>query len=113
MARNATFANKFNLVKSLENKDNLSRFLSLQLVEKGYLKVVPVKHEGRGRPSHLYELTGKARGYLALARNWGKKSDNLIVAPTPSDIVNTPTFISDYTEGFTEAYDNFAEACFA
>ena len=109
MARTATFANKFNLVKSLENKDNLSRFLSLQLVEKGYLKVATVKHPGRGRPAHVYELTGKARGYLALARNWGKKAGNLVTVYQPSDIVETPTFIADYSE----AYDNFAEACMA
>ena len=109
MARNATFANKFNLVKSLENKDNLSRFLSLQLVEKGYLKVATVKHPGRGRAAHVYELTGKARGYLALARNWGKKSNNLIVAHQPSDIVEEPSFIADHSE----AFDNYAMACMA
>lgn len=109
MARNATFANKSNLVKSLENKDELSRFLSLQLVERGYLKVATVKHEGRGRPAHVYELTGKARGYLALARNWGKKSANLVRAHREADIAESPSFIVDHSE----AFDNYAMACMA
>ena len=75
--RPAEFSDKSNLVKVLADPDSVSRYLALQLVKKGFLTIEAVKHEGRGRPAHKYVATGKARGYLALAANWGKKASNL------------------------------------
>jgi hypothetical protein len=73
MARTATFSTKSSVAKALVNLDTLSRFLKLQLVEAGYLKAVTVPSTGkRGRPEVSYVMTGKARGLLALSRNWGK-----------------------------------------
>ena len=72
MARPHTFSNKTKLVGALEaiESGTVSRFLALQLVEKGYVKIEKIA-TGR-RPAHAYHLTGKARGYLALSKNWGK-----------------------------------------
>jgi len=75
--RPAAFGDKTNLVKVLSNPDNVSRYLALQLVKKGYLTIEAVKHDGRGRPAHKYVVTGKGRGYMALAANWGRKAANL------------------------------------
>jgi len=58
------------VVKALKNLNSLSRFLKLQLVDKGFVKVVKRKSEGRGRPVHDYEVTGKGRGLVALSKNW-------------------------------------------
>ena len=51
-----------------------SRFLALQLVEKGFVAIERQAHEGRGRPAHKYVLTGKGR----FAKNWGAKAGNLV-----------------------------------
>ena len=75
--RPAEFSDKSNLVKVLADPDSVSRYLALQLVKKGFLTIEAVKHEGRGRPAHKYVATGKARGYLALAANWGRKTANI------------------------------------
>lgn len=79
MARTSTFKNKTALVAALTALSNgeaaVSRYLSLELETLGFVKRVPVKmSEGRGRPTMTVELTGKARGYLALAKNWKKKA---------------------------------------
>lgn len=73
MARIPTFTNKVSLAKTLANLaegKEVSRFLSLQLVEKKFVTIETVKHSGRGRPMHKFVLTGKGRGYVALSRNW-------------------------------------------
>ena len=75
MSRTQTFSNKAKLVAALNDVETgkISRFLKLQLVEKGYVKIEKVRAaDGVGRPAHDYRLTGKARGYLALSKNWGK-----------------------------------------
>ena len=68
--RPATFATKKAVVAALNDVDNLSRFLKLQLVEAGYLSVQVVRKDGRGRPAHNFVLTGKAKGLMNLAKNW-------------------------------------------
>ena len=71
MARTHTFRNKRAIVDSLNDLGNVSRFLALQLADMGYVAIQSVHTGSRGRPQHVYTLTGKARGLLALARNWG------------------------------------------
>lgn len=75
--RTHTFLNKSKLVEQLTNLDKASRFLALQLVSMGYVRIEPLTLLRRGRPAHVYVLTGKGRGYVALARNWGKRASNL------------------------------------
>jgi len=48
----AKFETSKGVVKALKNLNSLSRFLKLQLVDKGFVKVVKRKSEGRGRPVH-------------------------------------------------------------
>jgi len=40
------------------------------LVERGFVAVENLKGEGRGRPTSIYKLSGKGRGYLALSTKW-------------------------------------------
>ena len=73
---------KWNLVEGLRiirdageyhpTSDNapISRQLTLNLVDMGYVQPVDVKGEGRGRPKKAYTLTGKAKSYLALSKRW-------------------------------------------
>jgi len=72
--RKEVFADKFAVVDMLEkvkvNGKGDSRYLTLKLVEMGFVAAVGVKCEGRGRPRKVYELTGKGRGRLGLAKNW-------------------------------------------
>lgn len=77
MARKHTFRKSQAIVEALSNIEGVSRFLALQLAEMGYVKIEVIHLNKRGRPQHRYELTGKARGYLALSRNWGRKLQNL------------------------------------
>lgn len=70
MARTATFSNKKTLVSALAAPEKVSYYLKRELIEKGYLKPVKVSKTTRGRPAFNYEQTCKARGLLALARNW-------------------------------------------
>ena len=73
--RKAAFADKFAKVAFLEalaNGDLKSRYLALQLVEQGLVASETIKSAGRGRPRVEYKVTGKGRGYMALARNWKK-----------------------------------------
>lgn len=67
------FQDKFKVVDALaafsEGKA-VSRYLTLQLLEKGFLTVTEVKGEGRGRPRKEYALSGMARSRLALAKGW-------------------------------------------
>jgi len=78
IGRPSVFADRSILVHTLTHLDTTSRYLKLQLVAKGYVKVVVIHTCFKGRPHHDYILTGKAKGYLALARNWGRKTENLI-----------------------------------
>jgi hypothetical protein len=49
----------------------VSRVLTLQLVEKGFVETHKAKvTEGPGRAKIFYRLTGKARAYLALSARW-------------------------------------------
>lgn len=73
LGRKPALADKFAVVDALEQVKNgefKSRYLTLKLVELGFVKVVPVKGEGRGRPRVTFELTGQGRGRLGLAKNW-------------------------------------------
>ena len=53
----------------------MSRPLTLQLVELGYLEIVKLESTTRGRKPHGYRLTGKARSYLSLSKRWKKPED--------------------------------------
>lgn len=71
--RKPALADKFAVVDALEkiqSGDFKSRYLTLKLVELGFVKTTNVKCEGRGRPRVIYELTGKGRGRIGLAKNW-------------------------------------------
>lgn len=71
--RKPAFADKFAVVDALEKIQTgefKSRYLTLKLVELGFVKTNNVKGEGRGRPRVTFELTGKGRGRIGLAKNW-------------------------------------------
>jgi len=72
--RKEVFADKFAVVDMLERVKESgmgeSRYLTLKLVEMGYVEAEDVKSEGRGRPRKIYKLTGKGRGRIGLAKNW-------------------------------------------
>lgn len=55
------------------NPNDLSHFLKHKLADAGFLTFVPVKTGERGRPVLNVELTGRAKGFVALARNWNAK----------------------------------------
>lgn len=61
-------------LKKLSTGQLKSRYLTLQLVEKGLVEPVTVKSGSRGRPRVVYQVTGKGRGRIALSRNWKKSS---------------------------------------
>ena len=73
--RPAIFANKEAIIIALraikgEEKAEVSRFLKLQLVERGFVTTNDVKTGGRGRPAKQYVLTGKGKTYLNFSKNW-------------------------------------------
>lgn len=71
--RKPVLADKFAVVDALEKIqiDRFkSRYLILKLVDLGFVKPTNVKGEGRGRPHIIYELTGKGRSRIGLAKNW-------------------------------------------
>lgn len=71
--RKPALADKFAVVDTLEKiqtGDFKSRYLTLKLVELGFVKTNSVKGDGRGRPRITYELTGKGRSRIGLAKNW-------------------------------------------
>jgi DNA-binding PadR family transcriptional regulator len=74
LGRKEVFANKFAVVDMLERVKEMgmgeSRYLTLKLVEMGFVKAEDIKGEGRGRPRKVYVLTGKGRGRIGLAKNW-------------------------------------------
>lgn len=76
MARTHTFNSNKAIGAALRGIEDgtTSRFLTLQLVAKGFVAIERVAHEGRGRPGHKYVLTGKGR----FAKNWGAKAANLV-----------------------------------
>jgi predicted ArsR family transcriptional regulator len=75
MARHPTFATNAAIGEALRElqEGKLSRFLTLQLIEKGFVAIEVVHKEGRGRPAHNYVLTGKGK----FAKNWGGKKENI------------------------------------
>ena len=81
--RKPTFANKFNKVAALNNPNGISKVLAMQLFEQGYFVKELVKSNKRGRPAIKFVLTGKAKGYLALAARWKEGNVNL---PKPCKI---------------------------
>jgi predicted transcriptional regulator len=73
--RPAIFADKSAVVTALrsingEEKVEVSRFLKLQLVDRGFLTTQEVKSGGRGRPVKQFVLTGKGKTYLNFSKNW-------------------------------------------
>ena len=68
--RPAAFATNKKVAAALADLDNVSRYLALQLVEKGLVEVQEVKNGTKGRPAHNYVLTGKGRGLVALSKKW-------------------------------------------
>lgn len=73
--RPAIFADKTAVVIALraikgEEKVEVSRFLKLQLAERGLIATVDVKTGGRGRPMKQYVLTNKGKTYLNFSKNW-------------------------------------------
>lgn len=72
--RPALLDNKRAVADLLINGDpnNLSHFLKHKLADAGFLKLVPVPSGKRGRPALNVELTGRAKGFVALARNWNQ-----------------------------------------
>lgn len=69
--KTSTFKNARAIVKALNDLDSVSRYLTLQLVDLGYVKVNKIKvTPGRGRAQVKYEVNGKGRGLQALAKNW-------------------------------------------
>ncbi len=71
--RKLAFANKFNVIDALtavQTGNFKSRHLTMKLIDMGLVEAVTVKSEGRGRPRVLFQVTGKGRGRIALAKNW-------------------------------------------
>ena len=68
--RKVFFSNIKNVVSALKSETSLSYVLTMQLVGVGYLKVKKVKSKTRGRPSHNYIMTNKAKVLLVLAENY-------------------------------------------
>lgn len=53
--------------------ENLTWYMKQRLLKTGYLTVEAVKVEGKkGRPKGELVLTGKGKGFLALAKRWKK-----------------------------------------
>lgn len=79
--RPALLNNKRAVADLLINGDvnNLSHFLKHKLADAGFVAFEPVKTGTRGRPAFNTVLTGKARGLIALARNWNKPGDRPFV----------------------------------
>jgi predicted transcriptional regulator len=73
--RPAIFTDKSAVVTALraisgQERVEVSRFLKLQLIDRGFLTTEDVKTGGRGRPSKKYILTGKGKTYLNFSKNW-------------------------------------------
>lgn len=71
--RKLAFANKFNVIDALtaiQTGSFKSRHLTMKLIDMGLVEAVTVKGEGRGRPRVVFQVTGKGRGRIALAKNW-------------------------------------------
>jgi len=52
------------------NTTELSRFKLKQLIARGLVEEVPMHTGKRGRPAFSLAVTGKGRGFIALAANW-------------------------------------------
>lgn len=86
MARTNSFNNTKSIVNALNTLNETSYFLKRQLVHKGYLTVNKMRTSDKaGRYAHVYEVSGKGRGLLAISENWKKKQsteDNIIFSET-------------------------------
>lgn len=74
--RKNTFEKKMNIVNTMQNLEETSRFLKERLIQMGYLEKVTIKNETktRGRVPVTYVITGKGKGLLGMSKNWIKKS---------------------------------------
>lgn len=75
MARKATYSKKINVVQALKNLDNVSYFLTRQLVADGYVEVTKdaeAKKAGRGRMPLKYTVSKKGQNLIRLSANWAK-----------------------------------------
>lgn len=75
MARNKTYTKKINVVEALKNLDNVSYYLTRQLVRDGYVtatKDAEAKKPGRGRMPIRYEISKKGTNLIRLSANWAK-----------------------------------------
>lgn len=75
MARSKTYIKKINVVEALQNLDNVSYFLTRQLVADGYVtatKNAEAKKAGRGRMPLKYEVSAKGKNLIRLSANWAK-----------------------------------------
>lgn len=70
----AKATNKFWVIDTLKaieaNPDAVSYYHKKKLLKEKLLNEVTMHKEGRGRPEKTFELSGKARGYLAISKNW-------------------------------------------
>ncbi len=82
--RPALLNNKREVANLLINGDvnDLSHFLKHKLVDAGYVAFQPVVTGQRGRPALNVVLTGKAKGLIALARNWKNPGEQPFVTVT-------------------------------
>jgi len=101
--RKPQFSDKWGIVEALSHINgynghyhydnvgaNVSRVLTLQLVELEYLETFKEKvTQGRGRAKMFYRLTGKGKGYLALSARWKKPETAPIVAPIVAPTMET------------------------
>jgi predicted ArsR family transcriptional regulator len=120
--RPSIFEGKKAVAAVLRGEAKISRFLTLQLVNDGYLIAAPIKSGKRGRPSYVYEVTSKGKGLVALSKNWFNKDQvgqvgQVVETITDNDIEtaaeyidgNDSVTIEDVLENFEEASRNAAE----
>jgi predicted transcriptional regulator len=75
VGRPAIFSDKTAIIIALrsingDEKVKVSRFLKMQLAERGFVTTIEVKSGNRGRPTKCYVLTGKGKTYLNFSKNW-------------------------------------------
>jgi len=71
--RPAKFENKKQIaaeLKKIGTENAPSRYLTMQLVDAGYVEKQPVNTGKKGRPAHNYVVAGKGRSLMALAQRW-------------------------------------------
>lgn len=74
MAKKTITECKFEIVDKLldiERGTPVSRYLMNKLHGEGYLEMVESRNPGqRGQTTKTFAVSGKGRGYIALAKNW-------------------------------------------